>query len=168
MKFNRDFVAGQLIDLMWSKLEDCIHLTRTKRIEIAEKYDRSARMTGGTCKDVEDFLSRWRRAQRMLYREKIKPLPGVDIVKMFEDQNVSPESLAALKNTMEIESLKKMNHFMNERIDTRVEHWLRNRCPPPATIEACIDLMPTFIEIHTRTDTKAKGPHINVIGDGIL
>ena len=41
-------------------------------------------MTGDKVKDVEDFLAKWRRLQRIMHREQMKDAPGSEYIQYFQ------------------------------------------------------------------------------------
>ena len=62
-------MGSQLYEHLMGCLEDAVGLTQDKRLIIAEEISAEARMTDDSVHGAEDFLSKWRVARRLLYKE---------------------------------------------------------------------------------------------------
>ena len=120
-----------------------MHLTKEKRTDIALALDAQAKMFSDSAKEAEDFLSRWRRARRVLYREGLIDPSTQEIVQMFAAQNCTGESLQFLTNMMENKRGVLMNH-MFDRLSNSVREYLYSRQPRPRTSHDSLHLGPSL------------------------
>ena len=80
----RDQIGGQLYANCCVALAQAVRLTPEKRLEIAERVDHEAKMHGDSVVEAEAFLSRWRRARHLMYREGLVNQPSANVQYQME------------------------------------------------------------------------------------
>ena len=92
----RDYAGGRLHMHCVQSLENSVRLTKDKRTQIAQEYYAEAKMSDDTIREAEEFLCKWRRARRLLYREGLVKPSGEHIVGLAQQQGCSGEFMQML------------------------------------------------------------------------
>ena len=146
------------------QLEDCVRLTQSKRIEIAENQYAQAKMHSDSVKEAEDFLMRWRRSRRLLYRENLVPLSLTDVLENVSRGNISRDLAGPIVTDYEKREAREMQNFLNQRISNSIRIFILSRETQPRSIDDCIKLIEQWIVANEHSNKEPKG--IKVI-DGI-
>ena len=88
---QRDQVASRLYRGLKFELERVVRLTASRRCDIATEMDKEAVMTGDTPADADAFLGKWRRAQRVMYRENLVNMPAMNHIGLIQQMRYCAE-----------------------------------------------------------------------------
>jgi len=157
----RDYAGGRLYMHCVGVLENSVRLTPSKRNELASALYADAKMIHDTVADAEDFLAKWRKARRLLYREGLVKPSTQDVLAPFVAQNCSGESLQFLHNLIEKDEMTELTTFMQTRISNSVYRYIKDCNPPVRSVDQCIAAIDRWIE--RETVPRPKSEHQGVI-----
>ena len=106
-KTVKDEIGGRLFNLCIQKLEDSVHLTRQKRIEIAQLVDKEAVMHGDGPKEAEQLLRRIRKSRRLLLKEGLMRAPTHEVLNFMQQQGATGEVLHFVTQMLKTTKMKK-------------------------------------------------------------
>ena len=72
-KDQRDNIGGRLYAFLVGHLQKAVRLTPERRLQIAESVYAEATMQGDSVAEAELFLSKWRRARHLMFKEGVVP-----------------------------------------------------------------------------------------------
>ena len=162
-KADKDRIGGSLYNLCITKLEDSVFLTKSKRIEIAKQVDAEAKMNSDSAKECVEFLAKWRKSRRLMYREELVR-PNTEILLQYYAQlGAAGPQLQELTTMHQNLDLQDMHEFMNKRISPLVYEYVYDK--DPKSIDQVLTLIEKYIEMKKRTD-KSSGV-IKIMDGGI-
>ena len=149
---QRDWMGGELYRYCVSKLEQSVRLTPERRLQIAEELYGECRMTEDTYAEVENFLSRWRRARMLLHKERLVNPSSSETLNSLAHESCPPYLLAQIQHQLENSERREMQDFLDKRISATINAWIKGQPldRQPTNIEECIRCLERYLDVFQR------------------
>ena len=164
---NRDGLGGQLYLHCIAALEHAVRLTPEKRMSISEQVYAEARMLGNSPDDAELFLTKWRRARFLMFRENLIPPTAEERFAQLVGVGMDHNAARQFVQSDIIRDQRELTVFLNNRLCKEVWEYIKERWDTPQrpqnTNQAVI-LVEKWIEARsynkeTMFDRQQKGNH---------
>ncbi len=132
------------------ELGQAVRLRSEKRLRIREEVYSEANMLDDSVKGADNFLSRWRKARQLLFRENQVGPDSQQMVNTLASQGVDAASLNACQAAYELTERRELDYFLMRRVQPTVDKHLMQLRSKPTTLDACIQCIEEWIESCSR------------------
>ena len=153
-KDQRDNIGGRLYAFLVGHLQKAVRLTPERRLQIAESVYAEATMQGDSVAEAELFLSKWRRARHLMYKEGlVSEFTAEQNYQELLGKGCSDDLARRCCEPQLIQEKREMNTFLEQRVSKSIYQWIRAKDPTAEkcqNVDMCIAAIESWIDVHAR------------------